>query len=175
MGIISTTADGNINIGRYKKGEADDYMIFSDRDILVENNNAGCATIEDESYLDQFHEIMEIDGSSRISSCPKIYFEADYQLYQNKGSVTNTANYITGIYNNSAVIYANETVPTQISEIFVWTSSDGYSAASSFDALDDFMAFRTTFNGNIAHLLACLLYTSPSPRDRTRSRMPSSA
>ena len=27
----------------------------------------------------------------------------------------------------------------------------------------------------IAHLGACLLYTSPSPRDRTRSRMPSSA
>ena len=25
------------------------------------------------------------------------------------------------------------------------------------------------------HLLFCLLYTSPSPRDRTRSRMPSSA
>ena len=29
--------------------------------------------------------------------------------------------------------------------------------------------------GNIAHSIACLLYTSPSPRDRTRSRMPSSA
>ena len=25
------------------------------------------------------------------------------------------------------------------------------------------------------HRLSCLLYTSPSPRDRTRSRMPSSA
>ena len=25
------------------------------------------------------------------------------------------------------------------------------------------------------HPIACLLYTSPSPRDRTRSRMPSSA
>ena len=25
------------------------------------------------------------------------------------------------------------------------------------------------------HILPCLLYTSPSPRDRTRSRMPSSA
>ena len=25
------------------------------------------------------------------------------------------------------------------------------------------------------HFLDCLLYTSPSPRDRTRSRMPSSA
>ena len=28
---------------------------------------------------------------------------------------------------------------------------------------------------NIERLNACLLYTSPSPRDRTRSRMPSSA
>ena len=28
---------------------------------------------------------------------------------------------------------------------------------------------------NVAHAIACLLYTSPSPRDRTRSRMPSSA
>ena len=29
--------------------------------------------------------------------------------------------------------------------------------------------------GNFAIMHACLLYTSPSPRDRTRSRMPSSA
>ena len=29
--------------------------------------------------------------------------------------------------------------------------------------------------GSSPKLLACLLYTSPSPRDRTRSRMPSSA
>ena len=28
---------------------------------------------------------------------------------------------------------------------------------------------------NIENLKRCLLYTSPSPRDRTRSRMPSSA
>ena len=28
---------------------------------------------------------------------------------------------------------------------------------------------------NLARQKACLLYTSPSPRDRTRSRMPSSA
>ena len=28
---------------------------------------------------------------------------------------------------------------------------------------------------NAGHTVTCLLYTSPSPRDRTRSRMPSSA
>ena len=34
-------------------------------------------------------------------------------------------------------------------------------------------AVKNLTTGNI--LLVCLLYTSPSPRDRTRSRMPSSA
>ena len=32
-----------------------------------------------------------------------------------------------------------------------------------------------TANRHYAHVDICLLYTSPSPRDRTRSRMPSSA
>ena len=31
------------------------------------------------------------------------------------------------------------------------------------------------FSGDLALRTHCLLYTSPSPRDRTRSRMPSSA
>ena len=35
---------------------------------------------------------------------------------------------------------------------------------------DNKLAYETYRNG-----MTCLLYTSPSPRDRTRSRMPSSA
>ena len=38
------------------------------------------------------------------------------------------------------------------------------------------MVFPTLeHKGHLLHLYTCLLYTSPSPRDRTRSRMPSSA
>ena len=33
----------------------------------------------------------------------------------------------------------------------------------------------TAFNSQPLRITCCLLYTSPSPRDRTRSRMPSSA
>ena len=40
------------------------------------------------------------------------------------------------------------------------------------DVLDDDMVARAVSQ---AEGMACLLYTSPSPRDRTRSRMPSSA
>ena len=46
--------------------------------------------------------------------------------------------------------------------------------------LDDMLAERERLNVDIQQILdtqtdSCLLYTSPSPRDRTRSRMPSSA
>ena len=34
---------------------------------------------------------------------------------------------------------------------------------------------KTAIEGSFARDMICLLYTSPSPRDRTRSRMPSSA
>ena len=34
---------------------------------------------------------------------------------------------------------------------------------------------KTISSLNHPHICTCLLYTSPSPRDRTRSRMPSSA
>ena len=37
------------------------------------------------------------------------------------------------------------------------------------------LAFYAAKNLFLAWLYSCLLYTSPSPRDRTRSRMPSSA
>lgn len=154
MGVVSSDSEGNINIGRYTPAGKMDYMIYSDKDILVASENAGCGTLEDPAYLDTFHDIMEQEGDSRISDCPRIYFEADYGLYQNKGSVSATANYVTGIYNNSAIIYANESVPTTISTIFVWTSADGYSTASSYSALTDFMDYRTSFTGDIAHLVA---------------------
>ena len=36
-------------------------------------------------------------------------------------------------------------------------------------------AFRTVLGGEIKEYTACLLYTSPSPRDVEESRMPSSA
>ena len=42
---------------------------------------------------------------------------------------------------------------------------------SLMPTIDDINALRT----HCGLAKACLLYTSPSPRDRTRSRMPSSA
>ena len=40
---------------------------------------------------------------------------------------------------------------------------------------DKTWSFWKTYSHNFDDCVNCLLYTSPSPRDRTRSRMPSSA
>ena len=37
------------------------------------------------------------------------------------------------------------------------------------------IALRSPIAQDLRRIISCLLYTSPSPRDRTRSRMPSSA
>ena len=52
----------------------------------------------------------------------------------------------------------------------VWRSH-----APPLDELIYTILSQATADINTARAYACLLYTSPSPRDRTRSRMPSSA
>ena len=47
--------------------------------------------------------------------------------------------------------------------------TDYLTSVSGWDGMEGFIETTTSFYQH------CLLYTSPSPRDRTRSRMPSSA
>ena len=54
----------------------------------------------------------------------------------------------------------------------------GGEEAKSFDQIDNAPEEKErgiTINSSHIEYETCLLYTSPSPRDRTRSRMPSSA
>ena len=64
-----------------------------------------------------------------------------------------------------------EKYDVQLNETDVAMTKDEMKAA-----LGNCDAFLPTVTDPVdAEVLSCLLYTSPSPRDRTRSRMPSSA
>ena len=59
-------------------------------------------------------------------------------------------------------------------------SCTGYKSANLIGSIDKEGNTNLAIFSSITHLgsdpaMICLLYTSPSPRDRTRSRMPSSA
>ena len=45
----------------------------------------------------------------------------------------------------------------------------------ALNSLGDINNIHVDWESGRAQIVSCLLYTSPSPRDRTRSRMPSSA
>jgi hypothetical protein len=152
MGIISTEAEGNINIGRYTGASAtvDDYIVYADKDVLVPHETT-CSTSD--AAMPVIHDAA--DGDPRTTNIVQVYIESDYQLYQNKSSsVTLTSDYLTGIFNESATIFENDGISMEISELFIWTSADGYTSSSSFLALDAFIDYRTTFNGDVAHLVA---------------------
>ena len=57
----------------------------------------------------------------------------------------------------------------QSSRNYTWEELSGQLYVVNYDELDDLLSIP------YAKFITCLLYTSPSPRDRTRSRMPSSA
>ncbi len=83
-----------------------------------------------------------------------MYFEVDYNIFTNKGGMTPTINYITGLYNQVKTLYNNESINTVASEIFVWSTTSPYTGTNSSTMLNQFLAYRNGFNGNIAMLLS---------------------
>ena len=64
--------------------------------------------------------------------------------------------------------------PAEALVLFEWLSRvDGGGQLPIEDPAETHVLWR--LEGQLESCLSCLLYTSPSPRDRTRSRMPSSA
>lgn len=128
------------------------YILFKEADVK-HPQEFKCAT----SDALHFAEKAKSGGGNpnvQTGNCIKIYFECDYQMFLDKGSVNDVANYVTGIFSIVQLIYNNESISTEISQIYVWTTTDPYiSNSTSIDYLTDFKATRTTFNGNIAHLL----------------------
>ena len=67
--------------------------------------------------------------------------------------------------------FANADVKAEGAGVSYDDAQETYTARYTVETIA--LAFAITDQPNIPN--TCLLYTSPSPRDRTRSRMPSSA
>jgi len=151
VGMASSDYNGNVTFNREE--QSDRYLIYSDRDLKIKNPNF-CSAEEPENYAEEVQKHLEDYIETRDVKCVKVYIECDYKLYLNKGTVANVNNWISAVYNNVAALYANESIVTQISTTYVWTTQDSYSTSSSSSALTQFRTARPTFNGDLAHLAA---------------------
>ncbi len=98
-----------------------------------------------------------INTGERSTNCVKVHFVCDYALFQQFGSVAAVSNYVTNLYNAVATLYQNEAIPTQISQIDVYSTVDPYTSyASSCDILNPFGAAMSSngMNGDLAHFLS---------------------
>ncbi|MBI5403178.1 MAG: T9SS type A sorting domain-containing protein [Ignavibacteriae bacterium] len=156
-GIVSDET-GNYNLGPVDTDNPSvKYVYFKESDLKA-GNNFKCG-------VDDFGK-MRKDNHGRSGSSNndftstrqpvKVYFVADYQMYLDKGGVSNVSNYITSLFNEVAAIYQNEFLPVQISTISVYNTPDPYRNLNSSD--DILFAFgdniKDNFNGDLAHLLS---------------------
>ena len=74
-------------------------------------------------------------------------------------------------------LYSTFLYPQQSDDVAHLNADQTFTGINTFENRTNFEANVTISSNDNSHRLymSCLLYTSPSPRDRTRSRMPSSA
>jgi len=123
---IISDKDGNYVLGAYE----DAHVLYLDKD-LNKPFNFYCNTTIDffgDGSMENFNFTTDIDSRKFINDKPiEIIFECDYHMYQSFGSnIDSIKNYVTALFNESAVLYTNENIKIQLSEIIVWDQPDPY-------------------------------------------------
>lgn len=134
--------------GKYRN--SDHHIIYDDNNLVL-NETFICESLGSPNKTPE--QGIEKNATS-CSSAVNVYFECDYDMYQNFNSnVSDVTDYVNDIFNEVYTLYDNEDIPVQISQVVVWTSSDGYANNSS--GIYDFQnALNASgFNGDVAMLL----------------------
>lgn len=148
MGMVSTH-DGNFVLGKLENDKQARHIYYNERHLSAASN-LKCFTEEDNVSYKQ----KDLQGSNKVmANCIRLFWEVNLDIYNGKGSVANAANYVTGLFNQSAVIYANDAIPVELSEVFVWNTTSPYTSTSTSGLLGQFQNYRNTINGDLGHLL----------------------
>ncbi|WP_294307159.1 M12 family metallo-peptidase [uncultured Chryseobacterium sp.] len=152
MGVASSPEQGNIILG--KTGNSSDFVSYSEG-TLTGKNPFTCAT--DELPVNRLPKILTENAagapSDKADKCVAIYYEVCYKPYQNNGSDPYaTGDWLSGIHNNIATLFANDGIRISLNEINIWTSPDPYTGTPAGN-LDAFRNNRTYFNGQLGVLI----------------------
>ncbi len=152
MGFISEPGKSNLVIGMLE--DKSSHIIYEDND-LRDKFGFDCAT--EESVVEYtIEELKGTGGDSRaLSDCVRIYLEVDNDIYIDKGSsITSVTNFITGLFNQVATMYANEQINVVLSPLVIWTQPSPYNSSTSSGMLNAFLANTGAFDGDLAQLLS---------------------
>lgn len=156
VGGIIANDEGNFNIGTLAKHKG--ILLYKDSN-LVKQSNFGCG-LEDEDEKDNgTYDPKILLQESKLAvkginnTCIRMYFETEYDMFQEKGSVFSVERQVATIFNQVALIYKNENLNIKISAIKVWTSEDPYVSTKTKTLLPEFLSKISSYDGDLAQLL----------------------
>ena len=152
-GLFSNSKYKNVVLSKISESKEETlHALYQDHDLLREQAFE-CGT-EDSGLGYTVEELQASSSEKSLSGCVRIYFEVDHDIYQDKGSLDEVGKFVMGIFSEVAILYANENVNVEVSEIRVWDQTSPYSGSSSSEMLDQFQQTRTSFNGDLGQLLS---------------------
>ena len=135
----------------------DQYGVFSE---LPGNNDelpVGCATAAPSALTILSNNFPGSSTPANVNvysgRVVRSFFDCSYDFYQHYTSITECYNRISVLFNQAALIYANENINISISEIRVWTVTDPYTHNTRNNGLATFKDYvRDNYSGDLAML-----------------------
>lgn len=151
MALIASTERGNLVLAEAEDTPGE-YLLYESTE-MDKRQPFDCST--EDSYVPYRPEELAPQADLRAASnCVNVFLEIDSDVYQDKGGLQETVDYIVGIFNEVATLYANESVKLQLSKMYVWTGQSPYTASNSYEMLRQFQSTRTTIEGDIGQLIS---------------------
>lgn len=143
---------GNIVLGKINDQSLNGtHILYNDANLQGQHNRE-CHTPElPVTYTEK--DLANNGGSMKAGDCVKIYLEAGSDVHDAAGSLNGTINWVTGMWNECATLYTNESINTSLNEIYVHQSKDPYKGNSASWFLSQFQSQSAGYNGDIGMLL----------------------
>jgi len=150
-GVISTPEEGNRILGHYKGADPRLHLLHADEQ-MAERPDFNCLSPDNEiEYRPE--DLRAQPGLRSAAPCVRLYLEVDNDIFKDKGGQDGTLQYVTGMFNQVAALYANENISLSLSQVFIWNSTSPYSGSDTYTLLTQFQRTRTSFNGDAAELI----------------------
>ena len=155
-GFISND-EGNYTIGKLEDS-GNDHIIYFDTDLKNDTQEIFCSTNDDGIAYSEEELTAPATNGQEPGDEIDVYIESGQSVYNAfQGNLSNTIVFITGIFTQSYVLYANDGISVRTSSMMVWVTPDPFSGSNSLSQLQTFTSNvnsnQQNLNGDIAHLI----------------------
>ncbi|MEP2936176.1 MAG: M12 family metallo-peptidase [Gilvibacter sp.] len=144
--------NGNFTLGKLQDSELD-HIIYPDSSIKT-TFDFNCGTVDD--GVGYTAEQLSMPESIDPGDIVDIYVEAGSTVYESfGGDLASSVAFLSGVFAQCYVLYANDGIAARTSSMLVWTFTDPYTSSSSSTKLNQFRGNTPPdgFDGDLGHLV----------------------